>query len=519
MLSKKGRLNALPPICSDKTGIENRKLILIQIDGLSRKQLCQAIENDEMPFVKSLILKKRYKISSFYSGLPSSTPSVQAELMYGVRCVVPSFGFYDRKKKEFVSMLYPKIVNEITKELERDNEGLLRGGSAYADDFIGGAEKSLFCVGRNGFYWKWIKNHPLGILLVAVIHVGILAKIVLLLIVELLLSIISLINGIFNNENLIMEVSFIPARIGVCVLLRELVVAGVGRDIQHGYSIIHCNFNGYDEQAHRRGPSSRFAHWTLKGIDNAIRRVSDNTEKFGCKQYNIWIYSDHGQEKTIPYHIENKRSIHDAVSDVFKCKIIKGYDQPLDTAIVIRRFTFRLIENVKKKFQFNVRREKSVLVSAMGPVGHIYIDEKLTMSQKWNYASRLVKNANIPAVLFLSDSNRVVGYTYRGACYLPENIDEVIGANHPFVEEISEDLFTLVAHHYSGEFVISGWRTDKLPLSFSMENGAHAGPGYEETHGFVLSDSDHSVFAQNYLRPQHLREAVLNYLNKLNRKT
>lgn len=512
MLSKKGSLNASALIYPDKTGIENRKLILIQIDGLSHKQLCQAIENDEMPFVKNMILKKRYKISSFYSGLPSSTPSVQAELMYGVRCVVPSFGFYDRNKKEFVSMLYPKIVNEITKELERNNEGLLRGGCAYADDFIGGAEKSLFCVGRSGFYWKWIKKHPLGILLVAVIHIGIFAKIVLLLIAELLLSIVSLINGIINNENLIMEISFIPARVGICVLLRELIVAGVGRDIQNGYSIIHCNFNGYDEQAHRRGPSSRFAHWTLKGIDSAVRRISDNAEKFGCKQYNIWIYSDHGQEKTIPYHIENKRSIHDAVSDVFKCKIIKGYDQPLDTAIVIRRFTFRLIENIKKKYQIKVKMGRSVFVSAMGPVGHIYISEKITMSQKWNYASKLVKNANIPTVLFLSDSNRVVGYTCKGACYLPENINEVIGTGHPFVKEISEDLITLVAHHYSGEFVILGWRTDKLPLSFSMENGAHAGPGYEETHGFVLSDSDHSVFAQNYLRPQHLREAVLNYL-------
>ena len=46
-------------------------------------------------------------------------------------------------------------------------------------------------------------------------------------------------------------------------------------DATRGLPVIYLDFVGYDEQSHRRGPSSRFAHWSLKGIDGAIGRLRD----------------------------------------------------------------------------------------------------------------------------------------------------------------------------------------------------------------------------------------------------
>ena len=71
----------------------DRGLVLIQIDGLSRDQLEKAIANGRMPFVKSLLEKEHYVNHLLYSGLPASTPAVQAELYYGEKTVVPGFGF------------------------------------------------------------------------------------------------------------------------------------------------------------------------------------------------------------------------------------------------------------------------------------------------------------------------------------------------------------------------------------------------------------------------------------------
>src|SRR5690554_6447216 len=66
-------------------------LLMIQIDGLSRHEFDAALRMGELPFLAELIDREHYDVHSLYSGLPSSTPAVQAELFYGVRCAVPAF--------------------------------------------------------------------------------------------------------------------------------------------------------------------------------------------------------------------------------------------------------------------------------------------------------------------------------------------------------------------------------------------------------------------------------------------
>lgn len=68
-------------------------LILIQIDGLAHPELLKALARGRMPFLKRLIRKEHYRLEHMFSGVPSTTPAVQAELFYGVRQAVPAFGF------------------------------------------------------------------------------------------------------------------------------------------------------------------------------------------------------------------------------------------------------------------------------------------------------------------------------------------------------------------------------------------------------------------------------------------
>jgi hypothetical protein len=48
-----------------------------------------------------------YGLHTLYSGLPSSTPSVQAELFYGVKGAVPAFSFTDRSSGQIFRMYDP----------------------------------------------------------------------------------------------------------------------------------------------------------------------------------------------------------------------------------------------------------------------------------------------------------------------------------------------------------------------------------------------------------------------------
>ena len=102
----------------------------------------------------------------------------------------------------------------------------------------------------------------------------------------------------------------------VGVLLRELLTIGATIDAARGLPVIHVNFLGYDEQSHRRGPASAFAHWSLRGIDRAIRRIG-GPHAVAARGYQVWIYSDHGQQRTVSYSETMGKTVEQAVAEIF----------------------------------------------------------------------------------------------------------------------------------------------------------------------------------------------------------
>ena len=92
-------------------------LVFIQIDGFSKSELEKALDRNEMPFLKKLLTKEKYKLYPHYPGLPSTTPSVQGELFYGVKQIVPSFFFFDRQSRKVFRMFDGDAVREIESRL------------------------------------------------------------------------------------------------------------------------------------------------------------------------------------------------------------------------------------------------------------------------------------------------------------------------------------------------------------------------------------------------------------------
>src|SRR5690349_14002773 len=110
-------------------------LVLIQIDGLPRRQLERAIESGRMPFLRRLLRREGFRLGTFYPGLPSTTPAVQGELFYGVRTAVPAFSFQEQDDDQVTDLLDYETGARIEKEIRERASGppLLAGGSAYCD--------------------------------------------------------------------------------------------------------------------------------------------------------------------------------------------------------------------------------------------------------------------------------------------------------------------------------------------------------------------------------------------------
>ncbi len=493
-------------------------IVMIQIDGLARPQLEKALTRRRMPFLKKLMKKEGYDLHTVYTGLPSNTPSFQGELFYGIRTCVPAFSFRNKETGEIMRMYEPKSAAAIQKKLEKAGEGLMKGGSAYSNIFSGGAEESTFCAATLDWDKSLRGANPFSMFIFILWHAFSLIRVGALLIVEAVLAVIDFVRGLIAGHDLWKELRFVPARVAVSVLLRELVTMNAMLDIARGLPVIQLNFIGYDEQAHRRGPSSRFAHWTLKGIDHAIKQVWKAAKRSGRRDYEVWIYSDHGQEESKPYAKLYGRSVEDAIDEIFNHphqnskKVTKGVE--------FHRAEWLGLPIGKWLFGHPVQEDGSevteTVVTAMGPVGHVYLSVPLSWDARLLKAKEMIEKAKVPMVAIPQMDGVLKVATEDGIFQLPEDAEAVFGAAHPYMNEVAEDMIPLCEHPDSGDFVLFGWSKKGISLSFPGENGAHAGPGPNETTGFALlpGTAPISPRSDRPTRAMDLREGVLQFLGR-----
>lgn len=519
------------PADSDAPG-----LILIQIDGLSQPQFQRALAEGRMPFLKRLIKREKYVQHTHYSGVPSTTPAVQGELFYGVRGCVPVFHFKDKETGRVFRMYEPSSASEIERRLAASgNAPLLEGGSSYSNIFCGGAAESHYCAAGIGWKTLFKTMNPMSWPMLILFHSDIFIRTFFLAVLEFFISMFECVRGALQGKGWAIELQFVLMRVIACVYLRELTVLGGRIDIARGLPIIHLNFFGYDEQSHRRGPTSEFAHWSLQGIDSAIARVYRQAMTAKRRDYDVWMYSDHGQEGTEPYFSKYGRRIDEAVAEVFE-------ETPLPTP-PLKGASHRFARNsawagptccvhgpqakmwtAAPALETDKTEEKKenevprVLVTGMGPLAHIYPPTELSEEAVDRVVLGLLEKAKAPMVLVPlpgDPGRRVRVHTLEGQYLLPDDGPAILADNHLFVQEATQDLMNLCHHPNSGRIILSGWKKNQPPQTFPLENGSHAGFGPNETNGFALLPSDAPVRrSAGYLRPTDIRAAALRFLGR-----
>ncbi len=508
------RLISLP-----KSGVPGHTpgLVMVQVDGLSQTQMRRAMREGHLPFLKRLMQKEKYREYAHYSGLPSATPAVQGELFYGVKSCVPAFNFCERESGQVFTMYNPAAAAEIETRLARENRGLLEGGSSYSNIFTGGAQESHFCVASAGWQGFFKALNPVNWFFLFLFHIDMLLRAAVLMVIEFCLGIYDLARGVIRGQSFLMELQFILTRVFICVLLRELVLLGAKIDIARGLPVIHVNFFGYDEQAHRRGPSSAFAHWCLRGIDHAVKELWEAARVADRREYEVWVYSDHGQEDTLPYRVKSGMRIENKISEIF------GEEPIVEAASYghrscgcsAGRYGQQSVPPPGPAAQSGASVPR-VTVLGMGPLCYIYPAAPLSAEEKKRKAAAILEKTGAPLVLIPAENRKVTAMTASGIYKLPDDAAVIMGHDHPFLNEVTEDLVQLCHHPGAGELIVSGWLNREMPTTFPMENGSHAGFGREETRGFALfpQDAPLPARAREYLRPLHIREAALRLLGR-----
>lgn len=503
---------------------EEPGLLLIQIDGLSRSQLEKAVAKGRMPFLRRLMKRNHYVLHSFYSGLPSTTPAVQGELYFGVRAAVPAFSFFDRTTQQRVRMYSPERAKQLETICAAQAEGLLKGGSSWSNIYTGGAgqEESHFCIATNGPADMWRTGKIRNIFVFALLQFPTLLRILWLLGVETCIGFWHACTGIFRGESPLLELEMLISRVFIGIGARELITIGAKVDVTRGLPIVHVNYVGYDEHAHRRGPGSLFAHWALFGIDRSIKNLWGAAHRSHRRDYRVWIFSDHGQERTVSLAEKYPGAVERVVENFLE---LASTGEP---ARLQRRRRARRESAWESLGPGAGRRRRAAaeadaqtetapfVLSAMGPVAHLYFKEPLSDERRHALALRLVKESNVPGILMRDQVGKVRWIHAKGETNVPEEVCALLPHPAALREEIARDLVTLSMSEHAGDLVLVGWSPWAAPATFAYERGAHGGFGPEEVGAFALLPARTRLpeGAHAYIRPGALRFAALHHLGR-----
>ena len=478
--------------------VTQKRLLIVQIDGLSRVVLERALASRRMPFIRQLLRRHGYRLQPMTVGLPTSTPAFQMAAMYGVRPDIPGFHYYDRQQQSDVH--FPRRGHAALVEAKQaaGRRGILLGGSAYGCVFTGGAENNLFtftsltCPSGRG-------------VLAALSPFVVLGWVCLTSLIRTIIELTKAMPGLISRPQRRQGRRWLAIKIGISIWMRGFFTMAVSRDLYAGVPAVYVNYLDYDEAAHNFGPRSRPALANLRRVDRAIRQLWRVMRRVPEHQYDLYILSDHGQIPCKPYRDVNggqrfERWIFNAFMNTnspttngrLQSGLVHGIRARRSGATeLFQHFLNYIDEDFLRHSDPEAHEQGGVRVISAGPNAFLYVldvqeplDADALERRFPGLAEKLSRSPGVGFVLARSSHGPIC--FYQGKCY------DFSGAGlGPFADRadasvVVQGIKDLMSMPSAGDLVIYGIGAPGGNVSFIPEVGTHAGPSPEELHTFIV---------------------------------
>lgn len=472
-LAHRGRFAAARP---------RRRLVLVQLDGVSRARLERALAEGRMPALAARLASGRHRLVSTRSGAPASTPAFQAGLFYGVAPSVPGFVWFDRETRREVRMDRPEDAARIERLLSSRAPGLLRGGAAYFSIFSGDASAPHFCLsGLAGDLALDRHAHRLGawdVIASTLAHSVTAARSTVRLAHDVGHGVVDGLRWSLALGRAKHEPRFLAHRVLVGAFLRELAVQGVLVDLSRGVPVIFVDFLGFDETAHRRGPASGAALRCLSGVDEALAAILGAADAVPELGYEVHVFSDHGHVATLPFESLEGSPLADFVS-----RAEHGGEPPL--------LPFGGVGRGVLWGRAGAKRADGVAVAEAGDLAHVYfLDDpgplplEALRARHRGVLDALSGSAAVGLVAVRGGTRGLA--LVRGRLVDLADPRQVARLPHPDPALAGAYLSALVSLPDSGDLVVQGWRGEgQDTVAYAWEFGSHGGLAPEELDSFL----------------------------------
>ncbi len=443
-------------------------VFLLQLDGVSGPVLSAAMNDNLMPFTKSL-MEKGWVKRDFFCGLPSTTPASQINLMYGLNDLIPGFSFYIKSKKKVITPFHPEtllIAEDVA--LKRKPDSLLKDGVTIFTLFTGGAKTSISMSGmakdkKNIWYASKFFANPVRVF-------GFFLKILVYLIIERKEH--KTVRG--DHSSSLARVFFVVKRMVEEIIDGELAFYFSKQMIREGKPVIYVDFTGYDEIAHDYSPFGKFSMYYLSLLDMYIKGCYKAIQK-SKKPYEFIVFSDHGQTPNVSYN--------EISHETFEASIVRLYpDCKLETK--------------KTDLDFLKQSNEDLVIKDTGNMFLLYDAKrggKLTKAEfEKQYPDFFGKMSALPGI------ECVVGRGEHGGVVIAKGKeyqlnDSSVSAFLPTLDEktkklVIEHLQVLLDAEFGADVYVIGSITKDYCVGLTKTPGIHGGIGGDQTTAFIVSN-------------------------------
>ena len=485
---------------------DRRRLLIVQIDGLSRAVLEEAIAKGRAPFLARLVRQRGYRLAPMSVGLPTSTPAFQMAAMYGVRPDIPGFHYHDKRRKTDIYFPRGGDAAHVEATQAAGRRGIVRDGGTYGCVFTGGAANNLltFAMFKRPTGAGLLRTVSMAVVLAWVILKG------------SVVSVIELSRAALRMAADPLSVStdgwkWLAIKVGISVWLRELFTLAVGHDLYAGVGTIYVNYLDYDVVAHAWGPRHRRALRALRRVDASIHRLWRILRRVPEYRYDLHVLSDHGQATCRSYRrVTGGPPIEQALFDDFfdptsapRPATSEGRGRRLASGVKAYRsrrapgLFQRFVNYLERDFPRvlgeapETRERAGIRVISAGPNAFVYFldfPEPLTLEQiekRFPALATAISDARGIGIVLVRSASGPLCF-WRGRRYGLDELQAGPFAGRADLERVVEGIRDLMAMPSAGDLVIYGINAPGGDVSFISEVGAHAGPSADEMQTFII---------------------------------
>ncbi|MDQ6721956.1 MAG: alkaline phosphatase family protein [Candidatus Dormibacteraeota bacterium] len=473
-------------------------LVLVHVDGLGADSLEQALRDGDMPFTKSLIESEGYEVHRYRCGIPSTTPFVQAGILYGDNSEIPSFRWWDRDERLLVQFGARSTFKRVADKYFHGCMPLTQDGACIAACYPAGAAETFGINYRDRDYSKtdryrsaWSVVLPY---LANPLHLGDLVWHGAASIARTAKAYVGdRLSGRRPAATYVMTDAFEE------MFVHHLTRYAVRKAMRNSYPAIYAGFYAFDETGHAFGPNDRYALRILKHVDNTIKAIAAGRDD----NYELVVLSDHGQIDTIPFN---------QISEIAFGELVAGW------------LPGYRVQEMKGKAYGRDEEDATghVNITNSGGLAHLYFADRAKRSSYSELNADFPHLAgNIAAcdgvALVMAREGREDVFIAGGKEFRGDAVKPIL-AQYDDPAILLSQLSRLNSFERSGDLVIFGAFKGGKQVNFENQAGGHGSIGGEQAHPFVLAKREWALDVTTVQGAHELHPVLVRLRDRLNAK-